>query len=280
MKIRHALLVLLAPALLAACTQQPDTAATPAASADAPQGTEQVAPAAGGESGEITPDADNGAPAEPVPDADADATEAETPAAPTPAPAVQPPAGPAPQAGKDYVEISGGQPFAATPGRIEVAEVFAYWCGHCAAFEPLVNAWKAKQPADVHFVAVPAVFNDADSFPRAFYAAETMGVLDRTHDATFNAIHIQRRLPPNASLDAIVDFYGTLGVDTAQLRSTMQSFAVNASMGRARAFGVRSGIDRTPTLVVAGKYRVTGGGSLDDTLRIADHLVAMERAAH
>ncbi|MFP3813965.1 thioredoxin domain-containing protein, partial [Bacillus sp. SIMBA_005] len=79
----------------------------------------------------------------------------------------------------------------------EVAEVFAYWCGHCAAFEPLVNAWKAKQPSDVAFVAVPAVFQEADNFPRAYYAAETMGVLGQTHEATLNAIHLQRRLPPN-----------------------------------------------------------------------------------
>ncbi len=277
MKIRHTLLLLVAPLLLAACTQQPDTAAAPAASPEPPQGTEQVAPAAGGEPGTPATEADNGAPATAPTDQDADTGgQVQTPAAPA---AVQPPAGPAPRAGTDYVEISGGQPFAATPGKIEVAEVFAYWCGHCASFEPLVNAWKARQPADVHFVAVPAVFNDADSYPRAFYAAETMGVLGRTHDATFNAIHIQRRLPPNASLDAIVDFYGTLGIDTKQLRSTMQSFAVNASMGRARAFAVRSGIEATPTIVVAGKYRVIGGRSLDDVLRITDHLVAMERAA-
>ena len=29
-----------------------------------------------------------------------------------------------PQAGRDYIEIAGGKPWAAKPGRIEVAEVF------------------------------------------------------------------------------------------------------------------------------------------------------------
>ena len=37
-----------------------------------------------------------------------------------------------PQAGRDYVEIPGGQAWAARPGRIEVAELFGYTCPHCA----------------------------------------------------------------------------------------------------------------------------------------------------
>ncbi len=258
MKIRHALLLLVAPLLLAACSQQPE----PAAAADAP------APSAQTDAPPATP-ANAAAPAA--------STANDTAAAP--AGPIRAPEGPAPQAGTDYVAIDGGQAFAQTAGKIEVAEVFAYWCGHCAAFEPLVNAWKAKLPADVNFVAVPAVFNEGDNYPRAYYAAQTMGVLAQTHEATFNAIHLQRKLPPNASADAIADFYATLGVDGTQFRSTMQSFAVNASLGRARQFAVRSGIEATPTLVVNGKYRVIGGRSLEDTLRIADHLVAMERAA-
>ena len=59
------------------------------------------------------------------------------------------PADDAPVPGVDYVEIEGGAPYRATPGTIEVAEVFAYWCGHCANFAPRLEAWKAKLPADV-----------------------------------------------------------------------------------------------------------------------------------
>ena len=49
-------------------------------------------------------------------------------------------------------------------------------------------------------------------------------------------------------------------------------------MGRGMQFAQRSGVTGTPTLIVNGKYRVTGGSSWDDVLRIADHLIAMERA--
>ncbi|UNK42630.1 thiol:disulfide interchange protein DsbA/DsbL [Luteimonas sp. S4-F44] len=264
MKIRHSLLVLLAPVLIAACGQQPDPAAAPDAAPTAPASApaSEQAP---------TPDAAQAPAAEAGNEAEAAAPAAHNP--------VVAPEGPAPVAGTDYVVIDNGQPFAQTAGKIEVAEVFAYWCGHCAAFEPLVNAWKAKLPDDVNFVAVPVVFDQNDQFPRAFYASEAMGTLARTHDATFNAIHIERKLRQNADADSIVAFYGSLGVDPQRFRSTMQSFAVNANLGRARQFATRSGVDSTPTLVVAGKYRIIGRKSLEDMLRIADHLIATERAA-
>jgi len=106
-----------------------------------------------------------------------------------------------------------------------------------------------------------------------------MGTLAKTHDATFNAIHIERKLRPNADAASIAAYYAGLGIDQARFTSTMQSFAVNANLGRARQFAVRSGVNATPTMVVNGKYRVIGGKSLEDILRITDHLVAMERAA-
>ena len=41
---------------------------------------------------------------------------------------------------------------------------------------------------------------------------------------------------------------------------------------------IKSGANSTPTLIVNGKYKVTGN-SFEDMLRIASQLVARERAA-
>ncbi|MNP76296.1 Thiol:disulfide interchange protein DsbA precursor [compost metagenome] len=49
-------------------------------------------------------------------------------------------------------------------------------------------------------------------------------------------------------------------------------------MDKAEQFIRSSGVEGTPTLVVNGKYRILGR-NFDDTLRIADQLVARERAA-
>lgn len=272
MKLPHTRFLLalltLAP-LFAACSQQQDGAPAEAAP---PPATEVAPPASG-----IPPT--EAAPADPAAAAPAAATPGTDPA-PAPAPAeAAPPAGPPPVAGTDYVEIPNGQPYQPVAGKIEVAEVFGYPCPACAQFEPLAQAWKRRQSADVQWTPVPAAFGGHwDPFARGFYAAETAGVLDRTHEALFRAIHIERKLAPNAGVQQIADFYAGFGVDAKDFANTMQSFGVDAKLNRSRQFAVRSGVEGTPTLVVNGKYRVTGR-SFEDALRITDHLVAQERAA-
>ena len=36
------------------------------------------------------------------------------------------------------------------PNKIEVMEVFWYGCGHCYAFEPLIDSWKGNQIGRAH----------------------------------------------------------------------------------------------------------------------------------
>ncbi|HST44161.1 MAG TPA: thiol:disulfide interchange protein DsbA/DsbL [Luteimonas sp.] len=268
---RQFLVPLVLSALLAACAQEAptpaaDTAQAPAAATETVAGEPALDPAAAAAAAA----APAGATAPPAVDATAEAAVA--------AAAQAAASGPGPVAGTDYVEIQGGQPYAPLDGKVEVAEVFAYWCAHCAQFDPLVGAWKARLPADVRFSYVPAVFSEQDNFPRAFYAAETAGALERVHAPLFKAIHIDRSLRQNASVDDIATFLGTQGIDAAGIKSTMQSFAINAKLNRAKQFAIRSGIEATPTLVINGKYRVRGS-SHEDQLRIADQLIARERAA-
>lgn len=251
---------LLATALtLAACSGQ-DNTAVPATTA--PTAT---APAAG------TAPATAPAATAPAP--------AEAPAA-TPGPIV-PPTGPAPVAGTDYVEIPGGQPFEPASGKIEVVEVFGYTCPHCATFEPLLQSWKAKLPADVRFTPVAAPFGGYwVPYAKAFYTAQAMGLLERTHEPMFRAIHVERALPvqPLPTNEQIAAWYAKHGANAQEFANTMSSFAIDAKLKRATQWLQRSGVDSTPTLIVNGKYRVTGK-SHEDSLRIADHLIAGERGA-
>lgn len=188
---------------------------------------------------------------------------------------------PPPVAGTDYVEIPGGQPFEPLNGKIEIVEAFGYTCPHCANFQPLVNAWKEQLPSDVRFTYVAAPFGGYwIPYAKAYYTAEALGLLDRTHDAVFQAIHLERTLPvqPLPSDEQIAAFYARYGADPKQFAETMSSFAINAKLNRARQFLQRAGVEGTPTLVINGKYRVTGR-TLEDTMRIAAQLVARERAA-
>lgn len=192
---------------------------------------------------------------------------------------------PALKEGVDYVLIPTGQTFDTPPGKVEVVEYFGYVCPFCAAVEPTVAAMRRKLPADVHFVTVPAAFGGTwDNYAKAYYAAEAMGLLDKTHEAMFRAIHIDQTLKGERGMDApedIAAFYANYGADPKQFLAGMQSFAVAAKINHARqamtaayANGDQMG---TPTFVVNGKYRVKGK-SMDDMFRILNQLMMAERA--
>ncbi|WP_082576579.1 MULTISPECIES: thiol:disulfide interchange protein DsbA/DsbL [unclassified Lysobacter] len=242
---------------LAACTQQQEAAAPAADTAAAP-------------SAAATP-----ANAVPTPTAEAAPAAAEI----APAAVATPPSGPAPVAGTDYVEIPGGTPYAPSAGKIEVVEVFGYTCPHCAEFEPLVVSWRGKQTADVNFVPVAAPFGGYwVPYAKAFYTAESMGLVGRSHEAMFRAVHLDRSLPVNGVKPVdFAEFYAKFGANKQQFESTYASFAIDAKLKRAETFLTRSGVESTPNIVVDGKYRVIGK-NFEDMLRITDHLVAQERA--
>jgi protein dithiol oxidoreductase (disulfide-forming) len=64
------------------------------------------------------------------------------------------------------------------------------------------------------------------------------------------------------------------------MKAAMTGFSVGGQMTQARDFALRSGIEGTPTLIINGRYRVTGR-TLDDNLRIASALIAqLSKPAH
>ena len=187
----------------------------------------------------------------------------------------------APVEGVDYVVIDGGQPYRPLgPGiKAEVVEVFAYWCPHCAEFQPVLDPWVRALPKDVRFTYLPAAFDSNDAFARAFFAAEGKGAVARTHALVYDAVHHKGLLAHNATIDELAWFYGQQGLGQAAMKAAMTSPAVDALMQRAREFEVGIRLPGTPTMVVNGRYLITPR-SHEDALRIADQLVARLRAAH
>jgi thiol:disulfide interchange protein DsbA len=265
--LRRALLALLLSPLIACAQSEAPAAATPTVEAPAASATAATpAPAPAVE----TP--------APAPAADAPATATEV-ASTQPAPAPAPPTGEAPRLGVDYEILEAPQPTWGR-GKIEVVEVFGYTCPHCAHFQPEVNEWHKTLPADVRFEYVPAAFGGAwDAFAKAFYAAEALGVRERTHDAVFDAIHNKHAIT-GVGDEEIADLYASLGVDRAKFLAQMTSFGVNAKIAKARQFATRTGVTGTPTMIVNGKYRVnvTQDRGFKGMLAAVDYLVALERA--
>ncbi len=178
--------------------------------------------------------------------------------------------------GRDYALIEDGAPYQPLAGRIEVAEVFAYWCDHCARFQPMVEAWQRKLPKDVRLSYVPLPSGRDDAFARGFFATQAAGGLAKVHAPLFVAVHDEQLVPRNPSIDELSAWYGQRGLDAAKLRAAMASPALADRLAEAHQFAVRSGVEGTPTLIVNGRYRILGR-SLEELLRNADAVIAQLR---
>jgi thiol:disulfide interchange protein DsbA len=161
------------------------------------------------------------------------------------------------------------------PKRITVEEFFWYGCPHCYHLEPELEAWLKTKPADVDFVRVPNTLGRpiGELHERAFYIAQALGILDKTHRPLFDAIHAQSF--PMSSLESIRDLYvDKAGIKPADFDGMAHSFVVESNMHRADDAAMAYGITGTPTFVVGGKYVVD---AQNDVLKVVDAVVARVR---
>jgi len=164
--------------------------------------------------------------------------------------------------------------------KVEVVEMFGYPCPHCNSFEPYIKSWNSKKADDVNFVRIPVVFGRSwEPMARAFYASELMKTLDKTHEATFHAIHVERRR--FTGVNDFSTFYSNLGVDGAQFDKMYNSFAVNMKLKQGDSKLRGYGVEGVPAMVVNGKYRISAqmAGGQQEMLKVVDFLVNKERAA-
>jgi len=186
------------------------------------------------------------------------------------------------EAGVQYTAVQGGQSLEPLGDKVEVVEVFSYACGACAAFQPLVNAWKPTLGPDVKFSYVPAGFRDTwQPYVRAYYTAEALGLAEKGHDALFNAVHVERTLQGERAVDtaeAIGAVYAKQGANAGEFASTMESFAITAKANRALQFVQRNQVNSTPTMIIDGRYIATGK-TFEDVLSNTDLLIGRARAA-
>jgi thiol:disulfide interchange protein DsbA len=184
------------------------------------------------------------------------------------------------EAGKDYRVLPQAQP-TMNPDHIEVVELFWYGCPHCHRFEPYIDKWLKTKPDNVDFIRMPAVLREKWSLhARAYYTAETLGILDKIHKPLFDAIHVEKRYLFDE--DSLMQFFAEFGVSNEEFRNTFHSFAVDSKVRRARQMSKRYMATGTPAVVVNGKY-LTGPGmakGFDNLIKVIDFLVAREMKAH
>lgn len=180
--------------------------------------------------------------------------------------------------GQDFKVLTAAQGTTGAPDKIEVTEVFWYGCPHCYQFDPLVQDWAKKLPADVSFVRLPVMWNPTNQMhARLFYTAQALGKLDEMHAAIFREIHLNGKTL--STEEEIQSFFGKFGVNAGDFKKTFRSFAVEGQLKRAMDLTQRYQIRSVPVMVVNGKFSSDAPGikSFEDMLAVVGDLVERER---
>ena len=183
-----------------------------------------------------------------------------------------------PVEGKQFTKVEPPVP-PSVSGKIEVIEFFSYACPHCNAFEPVIEAWSRKLPADVAFSRVPVPFlANFENLMRTYYTLETMGQVSAMQRKVFAAIHVERN-----SLEKPADIAALMaknGLDAAKFTSVFSSFSVASSVTRAKKLMAAYKLESVPTVAVHGRWATSPAlaGGLEQATAVTDYLIQRARA--
>jgi thiol:disulfide interchange protein DsbA len=195
----------------------------------------------------------------------------------------------APQEGVEYQTLPSPQP-TDTGSKVEVIEFFAYYCPHCYAFEPGLEAWVKKQGDNIVFKRVH-VSGGAAVVPqqRLFYTLDAMGLLPQYHQKVFDAMHVEHMRFSND--EQVFDWASKNGIDRARFAGVYNSFGIGARLRRAESMMDAYHVEFWPMVVIDGRYVTSpthaGKGMAEGsseaqqqqaTLQVMDSLVAKAKA--
>lgn len=176
--------------------------------------------------------------------------------------------------GRDYKQLGQAQP-TLSGSKIEVLEFFFYGCSHCYHLHPLMSSWEKSMAKDVELQYVPVIFRDSwEPMARTFYALESLGQLKALHDALFKAWNVDG-IDLTGEAQA-TEFVAKRGIDRAKFSAAYNSFSVQSKVTRSNQMQQSYQIRGTPTLVVDGKYVITGLGP-EATIQVLNDVIAKAR---
>jgi thiol:disulfide interchange protein DsbA len=195
--------------------------------------------------------------------------------------------------GTNYFLVQPPRPTAVPAGKVEVTEVFSYACPACNLFQPTMHKLKQGLPPNAVLDYLPAAFNPTEDWPMfqlAYLTAQSLGVADKAHDAMFDAVWkggdlavvdpstkgLKSKMP---TIEDAAKFYNEkAGVPVDKFVAASKSFSVDLKVRTTEDLVAAYRVDRTPTIVVNGKYRlqVESAGGPDKVIELVNYLVAKE----
>lgn len=173
--------------------------------------------------------------------------------------------------GTNYTVLSPAQPTTVPKGKVEVMEIFSYACPYCYKFQPAIHRLERTLPRNAQMVFLPASFIPTEDWPmfqQAYFAAQSLGIASRTHEAIYDAVWKTGQLatvdpathrlkqPLPTLYDAALVYAHLTGISPSKFLAAARSFGVATEMREADAQIEAMQIPGTPGIVVDGKYRV------------------------
>jgi thiol:disulfide interchange protein DsbA len=182
------------------------------------------------------------------------------------------------QQGKDYTLLSPAQP--TSTKKIEVLEFFFYGCSHCYHLYGPLSTWEKTMPKDVELIFVPTMFRDSmEPMARAMYALESVGQRQKLDDPLYRAWNVDGTGPDLNDQAKLTDFVAKYGVDRTKFGAAYNGFTTQSKVSRAKQMVRSYKIEGTPTLIVDGKYVITGLQP-SDMVRALNDVIALARKSH
>jgi len=137
----------------------------------------------------------------------------------------------------------------------EVLEFFSYACGACYSMESIVGDFKKSNP-DIKVIPVPTDLGHAqwEIYVKAYYLGKLLKVIDISHPKVFHMIHVEKK--HFLKDEDLKRFFVGLGVEPGQFDKASKSFALNASIRKAKQLLRTYRVSSTPTFIANKKYKL------------------------
>ena len=100
-----------------------------------------------------------------------------------------------------------------------------------------------------------------------YYVAEELAILEQTHQALFDAIHVHDRKITNK--EQLAEFFAEHGVSSADFEKAFKAFSVQTKLSRGQKLMRDYRVKGVPSLIVNGKYKT-------NNFDVVDYLITMD----
>jgi thiol:disulfide interchange protein DsbA len=179
--------------------------------------------------------------------------------------------------GKDYTLTNAAQ--SGGSGQIEVLNFFSYACIHCYHLHQSMAQWRSSIAKDVRLTPVPVIFNDSwESMARMHHALEQLGQAEALQDEIYKEVHVRHLdlATQLATKPSRLDFIQQLAVDPEKFSTAYNSPDVDRKLAEAARLQQLFQIRGTPTLIVDGKY-VISGLTPERTVAVLNEVIELAR---